>query len=554
MYLSHFGLAEAPFRITPHTDFFFEGANRGATLEALLYAVQHDEGIIKVSGEVGSGKTMLCRVLLERLPSTVETIYIATPSLSRDEVLRTICEDLKVDARGKRTTVLLRALQEHLIERYGQGARVVVLIDEAHAMPPETLEEIRLLSNLESNRHKLLQIVLFGQPELEAHLNQPAMRPLKERITHSFRLGPLVRADIDSYIDFRMRAAGYRGRNAFSPAAQKVLSKASEGLTRRINILADKSLLAAFADGSHEITAKHARAAVNDSEFARIESRGPSRAIRIGLGGLTLGLALGLGAMYFLLPGARSPGSASPLSPLSAHDPAVAAPSPGGPDTRTTETAPAAAAPLERAPAVSELAAKSTSASNDETPSVRAAGAGDGKAMTAAATALLTEASIAPAATPAPAPPVSAGPAPVNLGPAIAVSAHTKQSVVAMTPEQLERAPRTEPLARKRYFATQDWLQSTASTRYSVQLLVASEGDLPWVENFLIQAADRVGSEQLYVYSWRANGRQNYRVAYGNFETVKQGLEAIEALPGPMRNFKPYPETIAVMRRLNAQD
>ena len=167
MYLDHFGLKEPPFRITPDTDFFFQGANRGATLEALLYAITHDEGIVKVSGEVGSGKTMLCRVLMERLPATVETIYLANPSLSRDEILFAIGDELKLPLeKGPR---ILRALQEHLIRLFGEGRRVVVLIDEAHAMPDETLEEIRLLSNLESNRHKLLQIVLFGQSELDEH-------------------------------------------------------------------------------------------------------------------------------------------------------------------------------------------------------------------------------------------------------------------------------------------------------------------------------------------------------------------------------------------------
>ena len=294
MYLSHFGLNEPPFRITPHTEFFFSGANRGATLEALLYAITHDEGIVKVTGEVGSGKTMLCRVLVERLPKSVETIYLANPSLSRDEILHVIAADLQVESRGERVTILLRALQERLIKLYAAGRRVVVLIDEAHAMPIETLEEIRLLSNLESNRHKLLQIVLFGQPELDQHLGLPNMRQLKERITHSFKLEPLVRSDVESYVDFRMRAAGYRGPNVFAPPAMKLISQSSQGLTRRINILADKSLLAAFADGTHQVTAKHARAAVRDSEFSGSRRGVPSAWWFVGAG-LAAGLLVGVG-------------------------------------------------------------------------------------------------------------------------------------------------------------------------------------------------------------------------------------------------------------------
>src|SRR6478609_9325277 len=135
MYLEHFGLREAPFRITPHTEFFFSGANRGATLEALMYAITAGEGMVKVTGEVGSGKTMFCRVLMERLPETVETIYLAVPSLTRDEMLAAIASDLEIDTAGANTTKLVRALQERLIEVHAGGRQVVALIDEAHAMP-----------------------------------------------------------------------------------------------------------------------------------------------------------------------------------------------------------------------------------------------------------------------------------------------------------------------------------------------------------------------------------------------------------------------------------
>src|SRR5262249_9812171 len=158
---------EAPFRITPHTEFFFSGANRGATLEALLYAITHDEGIVKVTGEVGSGKTMLCRVLVERLPKNVETIYLATPSLSRDEILHVIAAAGQVGSRGGRVRFGVRARQEGLTKLYAWGRRVVVPIEEAHAMPLATWEGVRLLPTLEPNRHKLLQIVMFGQPELD---------------------------------------------------------------------------------------------------------------------------------------------------------------------------------------------------------------------------------------------------------------------------------------------------------------------------------------------------------------------------------------------------
>ena len=333
MYLEHFGLREAPFRITPHTEFFFSGANRGTTLEALLYAVTAGEGMVKVTGEVGSGKTMLCRVLMERLPENVETIYLAVPSLSRDEMLAAIAMDLGIDASGANTTKLVRALQEKLVEVHTAGKSVVALIDEAHAMPLATLEEIRLLSNLETEKEKLLQIVLFGQPELDAHLALPHMRQLKERITHSFMLGPLPPKEVGEYINFRLRAAGYHGPALFGPEALRIIADASEGLTRRINIYADKTLLAAFAAGTHTVTEDHARAAVTDTQIVVTRRESPRRVASAAALGLAAGTALGFVLAHFV--SAPSPGPAvaatqpvaapAPASPPPAPQPAAAA-------------------------------------------------------------------------------------------------------------------------------------------------------------------------------------------------------------------------------------
>lgn len=271
LYLQHFGLREPPFRITPHTDFFFTGANRGPTLDALIYAITQDEGIVKVTGEVGSGKTMLCRMLLERLPDHVETLYLANPSLSRQEILGAIADELGIPIEGKATHSLTRALQDALIERYAEGKRVVLLIDEAHAMPAESLEEIRLLSNLESKAAKLLQIALFAQPELEERLAASDMRQLRERITQHFNLAPLKQEDVAAYIEFRLRAAGYRGPNPFTERAIGQIAKISEGLSRRINILADKALLAAYAKGSHQVDMPEIDIAVRDARFSPLQ-------------------------------------------------------------------------------------------------------------------------------------------------------------------------------------------------------------------------------------------------------------------------------------------
>ena len=329
LYLEHFGLTEPPFRITPHIEFFFDGADRGATLEALIYAVLHDEGIVKVSGEVGSGKTMLCRVLMERLPPHVATIYLATPSLASDEILHAIADDLELKLSAERRSVALRELQEHLIGLYGAGRRVVILIDEAHVMPDDTLEQVRLLSNLESNRHKLLQIVLFGQPELDDTLAKTSLRQLRDRITHSFRMRPLLPAEVGRYLSFRMRAAGYRGPEVFTPRAVRRIARASGGLTRRINILADKALLSAFTENTHAITPQHVRAAVADSEFAA--PRRASRPLAYIAAAAAAGIAVGAGVQWMLSPPEpRTPVAAAPapVASMAPVQPAAPAPEP----------------------------------------------------------------------------------------------------------------------------------------------------------------------------------------------------------------------------------
>ena len=357
LYLEHFGLREAPYRITPHTEFFFDGAKRGSTLEALIYAIVKDEGIVKVTGEVGSGKTMLCRMLLERLPKSVETIYFANPSLSRDELLAALADELKLPSPPTQVHQLLLAIQRHLVDLHEAGKQVVVLIDEAHAMPEESLEEIRLLSNLETQRSKLLQIVLFGQPELNAVLVTQEMRQLRERITHNFFLEPLKQTDIATYLMFRLRAAGFHGPDIFTPAAIKRFANVSHGLTRRLNILADKALLAAFAANTHLIDTKIANIAVADAQF---DDTGVARAKKSihqqpALAGAIVALGGALLLVGWLAGRNDAPAPRTPLADASASAPRpaleTAAPTLAAPPAAAIAAPPAAPIAIAAAPA-----------------------------------------------------------------------------------------------------------------------------------------------------------------------------------------------------------
>ncbi|MDY6891974.1 MAG: AAA family ATPase [Pseudomonadota bacterium] len=270
MYASHFGLEEAPFALTPNTRYFLRAPGHAESLELLLVALRQREGFIKVTGEVGTGKTLLCRLLLNELDKETSTAYLPNPNLPPETLYEAVAQELGVEvAECKNTHQTLKALNQRLIDLALAQRPAVLVIDEAQAMPEQTIEALRLLTNLETETTRLLQVVLFGQPELDQTLSKASLRQMRQRITFQTRLAPLDKDSVGQYIRHRLARAGYNGGELFAPSAIRVIWKASGGIPRLVNILAHKSLLAAWGAGAGQVNRRHAMQAVRDTESAR---------------------------------------------------------------------------------------------------------------------------------------------------------------------------------------------------------------------------------------------------------------------------------------------
>ena len=491
MYYEHFGLTQPPFKITPNTDFFFGGGNRGPILEALIYAITQGEGIVKVTGEVGSGKTMLCSMLQTRLPENVETVYLANPSVSPEEILHAIAFELQLlGTRGESRLAVMHAIQDYLLQRHAEGKRVVLFIEESQGMPIATLEEIRLLSNLETKSDKLLQIVLFGQPELDENLRQNQIRQLKERITHSFRLEPLTGPETREYLMFRLRAAGYRGPDLFSDVIIREITRISGGLTRRINLIADKTLLAAFAENTHTLRQKHVDAAIRDSEFAQQQYQPEPKAgsrWAFGAGILVLGMAAGA-ALFALLGGARQ--------------------------NAATGTAPATPAATSIAPAPKSLFNKTN---------------GYEKPPTAAASISAPETAQNTTVTLAAPPQTNAAPVPEN----------------AKLPAA-SGMPVPAKLLQERLAATTAWLASSPPQTYTIQLLGAR--DEQQLNQHLRFIANIIEINHVFVYRTLVKGEPALTMTWGTFDSQSAASEAMAQLPARLKTYKPLLRTVQGIR------
>lgn len=293
MYYRYFGLDGPPFSITPDPKFVYFSERHQEALAHLLYGVGRGGGggFVQLTGEVGTGKTTLCRLLLEEVPETVHPALILNPVLGPRELIATVCEELGIEYPRRATRkALLDLLNRRLLDIHAGGGRAVLVVDEAQNLSPQALEQIRLLTNLETESAKLLQIVLIGQPELWRLLDQPGLRQIAQRITARYHLLPLAAPETADYVWHRLRVAG-AARNPFTPRGMAELHRRAEGIPRLINIIADRALLAAFTDNRERAGARIVRDAAAEVKGQRQGRRMPAGAAAAVLAALAIGAA-----------------------------------------------------------------------------------------------------------------------------------------------------------------------------------------------------------------------------------------------------------------------
>jgi len=296
MYQEFFGFDEVPFSLTPDTAFYYGNPSHQEALNTLLVALQLGEGFIKMTGEVGTGKTLLCRKLLRELGDDdgFVTAYIPNPALTPTALRYSLADELGVEYhRNLGQHKVMQLINDRLVEEKAAGRKIVLIVDEAQALPADCLEAIRLLTNLETEKSKLLQVVLFAQPELDLHLAQPAVRQLRQRITFSCCLAPMDDAAVSGYLMHRLTVAGYTGPRLFPAPVARRIAHASGGIPRLVNILAHKALLAAYGEGRAIVDRRHVDRAVADTESVVGHRMTVGRRIAMALAGaMSAGAAL----------------------------------------------------------------------------------------------------------------------------------------------------------------------------------------------------------------------------------------------------------------------
>lgn len=323
MYNDFFGFKEGPFQLVPNPGYFFLGRSHEEAIAHLNYAISHGDGFVEITGEVGTGKTTLCRAFLEDLDENTEVAYIFNPRLNSIELLRTINDEFGVSSTAGNVKNLIDSLNAFLMEKKAQGKNALLLIDEAQNLDKDVLEQLRLLSNLETNTGKLLQMILVGQPELRKMLDSYELRQLRQRITLSWQLTPLSRQETREYIRHRVKIASRKTVEMFTESAYRLIYKYSGGIPRLINIACDRSLLAAYGFNRPQVTGTIAGNAIKELETGR---ENPFHKLMNGkmLTALLALVCLGLiGVLLFQIPGAFHPESTTKLETVNVNPTAL---------------------------------------------------------------------------------------------------------------------------------------------------------------------------------------------------------------------------------------
>jgi general secretion pathway protein A len=370
MYIGHFGLTEPPFSITPDPRYLYMSEAHREALAHLLYGIGEGGGFVQLTGEVGTGKTTLCRCLLEQLPARVDVAFILNPKLTDVELLAAICDELRIPYPAGTTSrkVYVDALYHHLLDAHGRGHRTVLIIDEAQDLAPDVLEQIRLLTNLETTTQKLLQIILIGQPELIRILERDDLRQLAQRVTARYHLRPFAEPDTRAYIAHRLEVAGAKEK-IVSDAAMRAVHRASRGIPRLINAICDRALLGAFSQDQRRVTAPTVRRAAGEVLGAAGPRRGrPWRwvAAAVGAAALLSGAALLIGQARI------SPSAGGPFTTWINPEPSMPGPAPAPPVPAPLVAPATPTAGMTSTPPESKVTAPAPGAASEKKPAASA--------------------------------------------------------------------------------------------------------------------------------------------------------------------------------------
>lgn len=488
-YLDHFGLREEPFPGTPECSVFFTGARRGEMLDALVHLITHGDGPAWVCGEEGSGKTTLCRMLLERLAGQADSVFIASHSLSPADLQAVLAEEFRVPAPVAGDP--LPALRKRLVEIYLSGGQAVLLVDEAQALSAETLAAIGELSDLEIGQQKLLRIVLFSTPALGQRSQQPELRALREGLRHKFELQALDRDDVAAYLMFRLRAAGYRGADLFTPAASQSIAEAAHGSIGKIHVLADRALQASCDLGVRLVDLRELRQVTGGriSAPSGLAVLPPARSVpatRVGIG--LLALLVGGALLFHLWSGS-------------------------GTDAQPLASAPAAAA-----------------SAADSSPATGAENADGSARESANADARGASASTSPSSPPTDGPASATPPRPQAVDGSVAKPAATRVTL------------------EERIAGSEEWIRQLPDSHYFIQLVRTSAGDRATAEAVFADALRKLDPAQLHAYRSALSGRERIGVIYGDYATAGEARQALADLPPLIWGIRPYVREVRQLR------